>query len=167
MRPFLLAVNKEELRCPDVALAFIFGSSVYHSYQFLYLRNLPSGSRSWNNRNSHCGRGYFRSISYLVIYELAATEYRVVSLWSDGKPSCSELQRMVWLVQYLITAEGKALYLRVQCHFSNYGLCVGNVLLMSFKWHAANIMLVYNDASTEGMFVYFINGNRFHSWVEP
>jgi len=46
---FLLPVNKEELRCQDVALAFVFGSSVCHSYQFLYLRNLPSGSGAWNN----------------------------------------------------------------------------------------------------------------------
>jgi hypothetical protein len=58
---FLLAVNKEDLRCPDVSLALVFGSSVCHSYQF-YLRNLPSGSGAWNNCNSHCGRGYFRSI---------------------------------------------------------------------------------------------------------
>jgi hypothetical protein len=91
---FLLAVNKEELRCPDVALAFVFGSSLCHSYQFLYLRNLPSGSGAGNNCNSHCGRGYFRSISDLVVYELAATVYRVVRLRGDGIPSCSEPQRM-------------------------------------------------------------------------
>jgi len=36
-------------------------------------------------------------------------------------------------VQYLMTAESKALYLGVQCHFLNYGRCVGTVLLMFFK----------------------------------
>ena len=70
---FLSVVNKEELRCPDVVLAFFVGSSVCHIYHFFFLRNLPSGSGTWNNSNSQCGRGYFRNIADLVIYELAAT----------------------------------------------------------------------------------------------
>jgi hypothetical protein len=88
---------------------------------------------------------------------------RVVGLRSDGKPSCFKPQRMFRLVECLITAESKALYLGVQYHFLNYGRCVGTVLLMFVKLHTANIVLVHSNASTDGMFLNFIDGNRFHS----